>query len=149
LSFRRERRRVPEAGDPAAKENFTTKIAGNNALTATEKSIAEEAHEILNSTEFKKIVNGHSTKTPIQIEINGRTISYDDAPFSGMTWFEKNGFNIGREAFKSEEELVKTVLHETHRLRTSTLRGTGTATEVSKETKAAFDFAEKSFTLFE
>jgi len=38
------------------------------------------------------------TKKPIQIEINGRTISYDDAPFSGMTWFERNGFNIRREA---------------------------------------------------
>ncbi len=130
-------------------KNFASKVASSNTLTAAEKSIAQEAHEILNSTEFKKIVNAHSTKTPVQVEINGRTISYDDAPFSGMTWFEKNGFNIGREAFKSNEELVKTVLHETHRLRTSTLRGTGSAAEVSKETKAAFDFAEKSFTLFE
>jgi len=62
---------------------------------------------------------------------------------------KKNGFNIGREAFESKEELIKTVLHEMQRLRTSTLRGTGSALEVSKETKAAFDYAEKTYNLFE
>lgn len=130
-------------------KNFTLKLRSNSSLIKIEKSIAEESHQILNSSEFEKITNGFANKTPIQVEINGRTISYDDAPFSGMTWFEKNGFNIGREAFKDEEELIKTVLHEMHRLRTSTLRGSGSASEVTKETKAAFDFAEKTFNLFE
>jgi hypothetical protein len=130
-------------------KSFTSKISTNTTLNSTEKTIAKKAHEIMNSSEFKKIINAHSSKTPIQIEINGRTISYDDAPFSGMTWFEKNGFNIGREAFNSDEELVKTVLHEMYRLETSTLRGIGTAAEVSNETQAAFTFAEKSYVLFE
>ncbi|MDF0716489.1 hypothetical protein PY092_10040 [Muricauda sp. 334s03] len=89
-----------------------------------------------------------ASKTPVQIEINGRTISYDNAPFSGMTWFEKNGFNIGEEAFASEDELIKTILHEMHRLKTSKLRGSGTAAEVSEETKAAYDFANKTINLF-
>ncbi|WP_406844036.1 fibronectin type III domain-containing protein [Flavobacterium soyae] len=129
--------------------NFVSKLKLNSTLTESEKSIAEESHQILNSLEFQKITDGFANKTPVQIEINGRTISYDDAPFSGMTWFEKNGFNVGREAFESEKELIKTVLHEMHRLRTSTLRGSGSATEVTKETKAAFDFAERTFNLFE
>ncbi len=130
-------------------KNFTSKLSSNTTLTTIEKSIAEESHQILNSSEFKKITDGFANKMPIQIEINGRTISYDDAPFSGMTWFEKNGFNIGREAFVSEEELIKTVLHEMHRLKTSTLRGTGTAAQVTQETKAAFDYANKTLNLFE
>jgi hypothetical protein len=130
-------------------KNFTTKLSSNTSLNTIERSIAEESHQILNSSEFKKITDGFANKTPVQIEINGRTISYDDAPFSGMTWFEKNGFNLGREAFVSEEELIKTVLHEMHRLKTSTLRGTGSAAQVSQETKAAFDFANIIFNLFE
>lgn len=129
-------------------KKFFLKLKANSSLSETEKSIAEESHEILNSFEFEKITNGFNNKTPVQIEINGRTISYDDAPFSGMTWFEKNGFNIGREAFISEEELIKTVLHEMHRLKTSVLRGSGSASEVTRETQAAFDFAEMAYELF-
>lgn len=64
-------------------------MKSNSSLTETEKSIAEESHQILNSLEFEKITDGFANKTPVQVEINGRTISYDDAPFSGMTWFEK------------------------------------------------------------
>ena len=140
---------VAKGGTVRFGKNFSSKALSNNTLTSAEKTIAKEAHEILNSSEFEKIIKAHSTKTPVQIEINGRAISYDDAPFSGMTWFEKNGFNVGREAFSSDEELIKTVLHEMHRLETSTLRGSGTAAEVAKETKAAFNFAEKSYILFE
>jgi len=49
---------------------------------------------------------------------------------------KKNGFNIGREAFISEQELIKTVLHKMHRLETSTLRGSGSTIQVTQETKA-------------
>jgi hypothetical protein len=80
--------------------------------------------------------------------LNGRTITYDDAPFSGLTNFEKNGFHIGKEAFKDEDEIIKTVLHEMHRLKTSKLRGSGSAIEVAEETKAAFNYAEKGIELF-
>lgn len=130
-------------------KNFTSKIEKDQGLTAEEKSIAREAYQILNSVKFKQITEAHTNNKPALIEINERTISYDDAPFSGMTWFEKNGFNVGREAFKSHEELIKTVLHELHRLTTSKLRGSGNAKDVAKETKAAFDFAEKAYYLFE
>ena len=79
-------------------KNFPSKFSSNTTLSLAEKNIAKEAYEILNSSEFERIMNAYLTKNPIQIEINGRTISYDDAPFSGMTWFERNGFNIRREA---------------------------------------------------
>jgi hypothetical protein len=36
-----------------------------------------------------------------------------------------------------------------HRLRTSQLRGSGTAIQVAQETKAAFDYANKTYNLFE
>jgi hypothetical protein len=140
---------VNGAGNVRYGKNFISKLASNNSLTSIEKSIAEESHQILNSPQFKQITDGFANKTPVQIEINIRTISYDDAPFSGMTWFEKNGFNIGSEAFASEEELIKTILHEMHRLTTSTLRGSGTAAQVTQETQAAFNYANKTFNLFE
>ena len=130
-------------------KQFNAKLAKDSKLNNQEQSIAKEAFQILNSPQFQNIVEGHKKNETALIEINDRTISYDDAPFSGMTWFEKNGFNIGKEAFKSEEELIKTVLHELHRLTTSKLRGSGNAADVSKETQAAFNFAEKAYYLFE
>jgi hypothetical protein len=57
---------------------------------------------------------------------------------------KKNGFVLGREAFLSEAELSKTVLHELYRLTTSVARGTGGGLN-NAETKAAFEFAERAF----
>ena len=58
----------------------------------------------------------------------------------------ENGFLIGREAFTSEAELSKTVLHELYRLTTSVAKTAGvTAESAAAETKAAADFAEKAY----
>jgi len=127
--------------------NFEANLAKSN-LTLVEKEIAQESYMILNSSEFESLIQAHKNNKSIEIVINGRTITYDDAPFSGMTYFEKNGFHIGKEAFKDEDEIIKTVLHEMHRLKTSKLRGTGSPLVVSQETKAAFDYAEKTINLF-
>lgn len=69
---------------------------------------------------------------------------------SGMTLFEEGGFLIGRDAFRSEAELTKTVLHEVFRLRTSKIGRSGQATQaaVTTETKAAASFAERAFNAF-
>jgi hypothetical protein len=42
--------------------------------------------------------------------------------FSGFTLFGENGFVIGKEALRSSDELMKTVLHECYRLATSSVK---------------------------
>jgi hypothetical protein len=51
-----------------------------------------------------------------ELNIGGRTILVDPGvPSSGTTLFGENGFIVGREAFTSDAELTKTLLHETLR----------------------------------
>ena len=58
--------------------------------------------------------------------VNGRTILYEPTlNASGMTLFGENGFIIGREAFKNNQELTKTLLHELHRLATTASKAEG------------------------
>ena len=86
------------------------------------------------------------------MEVGGRIIQYEPSlTTSGMTMFGENGFVIGREAFASEAEFTKTVLHELYRLSTSQLtRGAAASGELAaSETKAAYDFAERAFKVFE
>lgn len=62
----------------------------------------------------------------VSVQFQGRTIQYEPGlPASGMTMFGENWYVIGREAFTSEAELTKPLLHETHRLTTSSVRVTG------------------------
>ena len=67
-----------------------------------------------------------------------------------MTLFEENGFVLGKEAFKSKEELIKTLLQEIYRLETSSIGKTGQATQerITEETNAAHAFAEKAALFF-
>jgi len=64
-----------------------------------------------------------------------------------MTYFEKQGFTLGREAFASEEEFAKTVLHELHRLATSSVNSTAAVSRevASQETLDAYRFAERAY----
>ena len=63
--------------------------------------------------------------------------------------FGENGFLLGNEAFQSEAELTKTLLHELHRLSTSVVQSSGaTAGAAAAETEAAFQFAEKAYQVF-
>ncbi len=48
---------------------------------------------------------------------------------------------IGKDAFKSQAELQKTILHELYRLNTSSSANGVSSSLGTKETKAAFDFA--------
>jgi hypothetical protein len=69
-------------------------------------------------------------------------------PFSGMTAFP-HGFVIGKEAFASEDELKKTLLHELYRLCRSSIGRGGDAdpTTTRAEADAAFWFAENNYTM--
>src|SRR5205085_1710728 len=74
-----------------------------------------------------------------EIEINGKKISVEPAmPASAMTWFEEDTFTLDREAFVSDAELIKTLLHEKHRLATSRSLASGVSRELATtETNAA------------
>ncbi|MEO7327883.1 MAG: SpvB/TcaC N-terminal domain-containing protein [Minicystis sp.] len=81
-----------------------------------------------------------------ELKIGSRTILVDPGvPSSGMTLFGENGFVLGREAFTSEAELAKTLLHELHRLNTSQSAAGVTGGLAAEETNAAFSFAERAY----
>ena len=51
---------------------------------------------------------------------------------------------MGREAFTSQLEAQRTILHELYRLHAGASAGGVTGSLASQETKAAYDFADKA-----
>jgi hypothetical protein len=126
----------------AAKKAAASALAG---FTATEKAVIAESKQILLSREMIQVRQAQRLGKEITTEIRGRWIQYEpELPWSGLTNWEKNGFTIGRQAFTSEEELTKTILHELYRLSTSVVRNTGGGGGNNAETKLAFEFAERA-----
>jgi hypothetical protein len=119
-----------------------------HAFTQAETAIINEARQILSSAEFAQLRAAKEAGQTLRVTINGRTIQYEaGAPWSGFTWAEQRGFVLGDEAFASEAELSKTVLHELHRLTIGTIVPGGSisvASPTAKETLAAYQFAEKA-----
>jgi hypothetical protein len=134
---------------PKFGKNFADKIFTPNDLDEVEKKIAGDSYSVLNSDEFEQILDAHKNKKSVLIKVEGYTVSYDDAPFSGLTNFKDNGFHMGREAFDNEEEVIQTVAHELHRLNTSKLKGqSGNGPQIKIETDAASSFAKKVLKFF-
>jgi hypothetical protein len=121
--------------------------AAEAGFTAEEAGIIAEANGILESAELAQVAEAHAAGESLTVEIGGRLIQYEPGlPASGMTMFGENGFLIGNEAFASEGELAKTVLHELYRLGTSVAPESGvTASTAAAETEAAFNFATRAF----
>jgi hypothetical protein len=117
-------------------------------FTQAETAIINEARQILNSAEFAQLRAAKEAGRTLRVTINGRTIQYEaGAPWSGFTWTEQRGFVLGDEAFASEAELSKTVLHELHRLTIGTIVPGGSisvASPAARETLDAYQFAEKA-----
>ncbi|MFZ6732644.1 hypothetical protein ACO0LG_12035 [Undibacterium sp. Ji42W] len=67
---------------------------------------------------------------------------------SGMTLREEGGFLIGKFAGSSQEELIKTFLHEIYRLEFEAAIEAGAAGVSTAATEAAFGFAERAYALF-
>jgi hypothetical protein len=133
------------APKPGAAAPATASAAAK--LTALEGSVAGEAQAILRSKELATLRAAHAAGKSAEVVINGRTIVYaPEMNASGMTLFGENGFVIGREAFKNQTELTKTLLHELHRLATSAIKveGAGGAL-VTEETAVAQGFADGLF----
>jgi hypothetical protein len=112
-----------------------------------ERAIIAEARLITKSSDLAKLRADADAGEGALITNRERVVQYEpNLPASGMTMFGENGFLLGREAFKSEDELGKTILHELHRLNTSSLReGAAIGAEAAAaETKSAFDFANRA-----
>jgi hypothetical protein len=119
-----------------------------SGFDVTESKIIVEAKKILSSREMQLIREAQKAGQPITVRIRGREVQFEpDAPTSGITNFETNGFLIGREAFsRGPAELEKTVLHELYRLYTSKGPVEGFSGELARrEVDAAFAFAEKAY----
>jgi hypothetical protein len=116
-------------------------------FSAAERSVINEAKQILSSPEMAQIRAAHAAGKSVTVRVRGRLIQYEpQLPGSGLSMFGENGFLIGPEAFtKSAAELTKTVLHELYRLSASELRGSAYQTAVTAETEAAFQFTERAY----
>ena len=117
----------------------------------TQQNIIHEVKNILQTHQFQTLCNVFFKGITHTEIINGRTIQVEpELPFSGMTLFKENGFVLGKEAFASKDELIKTLLHEIYRLETSVIGKTENATQeiITQETKAAREFAEKGLLAF-
>jgi hypothetical protein len=117
------------------------------SLSKVERQIVSETSTILKSAELGKIRAAHQTGEIVEVSVGGRTILYQPhIKEAGLSLFGENGFVIGNGAFKSEAELTKTILHELHRLNTSTSKITGVSAELAaSETKGTAQFAEKAY----
>jgi hypothetical protein len=115
----------------------------------TDTVILAEARQIYNSALMDSIRAAHNTGQPVTVKIGDYTVQYEPIAFSGFTSFGINGFVIGKDAFASESELKKTLLHELYRLHHSELaKGGGVDKHVIRaETDAAFQFAERFYEL--
>jgi hypothetical protein len=127
-----------------------------SAGRTTEEAIVAEVRAILASGALAQIRAARAAGHGAAVQVGRRRIQYEPAlPASGMTMFGQDGFVIGREAFASEAELVKTLLHELYRLATSSAgrgvipqQATSMQKVVAGETKAAADFAERAYRAF-
>jgi LysM repeat protein len=137
---------APETAGTTAAKGGAAAADALAGFTAAERAAIAEAKQILASPEMMQIRQAQALGKDIMVKIGGRVIQYEPGmPASGLTNFAENGFVIGREAFASEAELTKTILHELYRLTTSVLRGSADSAGVTQETKAAFEFAERAW----
>jgi LysM repeat protein len=136
----------PTTGGGPAKAPGAAADAALVGFNAAEKAVIAETRQMLASPEMMQIRHAQALDKEITLKIGGRLIQYEPKwPFSGITNFEGNGFTIGGQAFSSESELIKTLLHELYRLTTSVARGSAGGGVNNAETTAAFEFAERGY----
>ena len=102
-----------------------------------------EANGILSSTEFQILRNAQKSGSYAEVSIGGRKIAFEPKlPGSGFSNHVENGFYLGNEAFKSFEELGKSLLHELYRLKNQS--GSLGVDQTRPFTDAAKEFANKA-----
>jgi hypothetical protein len=138
----------PYVAPPVSVIQLHPRTGGKMATSShapTDAVIVAAARQLYSSVEMNEIRAAHQRGLPVTISIGRYSVQYEALPFSGFTSFGIDGFVIGKEAFASESELKKTLLHELYRLHHSELakgRGVDRHT-IRAETDAAFQFAER------
>jgi hypothetical protein len=99
----------------------------------------------VNGPNFARLQDAFRSGVFSEFKMGGRTVLVEPGhPYSGLSLFGENGYVLGREAFSSSDELIKTLLHETYRLETSAVRSRGSVV-AGPETQATYDFVERVF----
>ncbi|MCA8952139.1 MAG: DUF4157 domain-containing protein [Planctomycetes bacterium] len=145
-------RTAPEAPPPAPRTATSATIAADviAGFTAQETAVIREAQGILSSSEFAAIRAAHQAGETTSVTIGGRLIQYEaEFTYAEAMTLGQEGFVMGPRAFADEAEVAKTLLHELHRLHTSTVVATGSAnaTTAAQTTRSAFEFAEAAWRL--
>jgi RHS repeat-associated protein len=130
------------AVDTAAAEGASS--GAGLGLSSAETSALEQGTSIFGSDELGALRAAHTAGRSAEVQVGGVNIVYEPGlNASGMTLFGERGFVLGREAFGSNDELAKTVLHELYRLGTSESASGLSAGLASVETKSAAQFANE------
>jgi hypothetical protein len=117
-------------------------------FTQVETQVIQEAQMIIKAPQFAQLEAAYHAGRPAIVNIGGRVIQYEpDLRGSGMTFFGEKRFYIGPDAFKSGQELHKTVLHELYRLATSQAASGVSGPLASRESDAAKAFADRGITV--
>lgn len=134
------------AASPTLKPLAVTKALPG--LTRAEMGIAKSAKELWDSQAFKNGITAMRSGQSSEVTIDGLKIVFQaDGPFSGLTLFGENGFVIGKEALRSQDEIMKTFLHECYRLSTSAAGSNSGVSQalITRETNNVVNFVERAF----
>jgi hypothetical protein len=123
---------------------------GQQSSPQRDGSILDDVRTIFRSPLLKSIRQAFASNVEAKVRIGRYYIQYEPGippgKFSAITDFEGNGFTVARDAFKSEGEFRKTLLHEVYRLRTSAKEPVEAGHKQQRiETDAAFRFAERYY----
>jgi RHS repeat-associated protein len=124
--------------------------AAISKLPPAEQAIALEARSIVLAEEFASIRAAHAEGVLTSTTIGKMTIQYEPGlPGAGFSLSSggERAFLIGPEAFKTEAELIKTVIHETRRVHLDVAaKTTGLSQAIATESSdAALQLSEKVF----
>lgn len=116
----------------------------------TEASILQDVRTLFRSPLLDRIRQAFAKNIEAKVQIGRYYIQYEPAIPAGycsaMTDFQGNGFTMARDAFKTNDEFKKTLLHEVYRLRTSAQAPVEAGHAQQRiETDAAFSFAERYY----
>ena len=106
--------------------------------------VLREARSIMRSPDFKRLRTAHDLGKELNVAINGRNLAYEPgvpAWLCGMTL--DNGFVLGPSAFRTETELLQTVLQELYRLNAGQAASGASSTAVGRMTDEARSFAAR------
>lgn len=121
--------------------------AAASGFSVAERSVIRTASEVLRKGGPDLLKAFESGQAKEFVIAGQKIIVQPDAPISGMTLFGEKAFVIGKDAFTSKAEFVKTVLHETYRLNMQQ-GGAASGASATATTRAAADFAERAYSAF-